>query len=77
MGSQHGRGLDVGSVALQCIRNFFPDVKVFIVKMAKPAMIAYISQVNCAILDLLPCRLFIYNCSKNLEQTCFNFIQCG
>ncbi len=43
--------------------------------MAKPAMIAYISQVNYAIVDLLPCRLFIYNCFQNLELACFNFIQ--
>ena len=43
--------------------------------MAKPAMIAYISQVNYAIVDLLPCRLFIYKCFQNFEHACFNSIQ--
>ena len=47
------------------ICHFFADVKVFIVKMAKPAMAAYISHVNCAIVGLLSCRLFIYNCFQN------------
>ena len=57
------------------ICHFFADVKVFIVKMAKPAMAAYISHVNCAIVGLLSCRLFIYNCFQNLELACLNFME--
>ena len=57
------------------ICHFFADVKVFIVKMAKPATAAYISHVNCAIVGLLSSRLFIYNCFQNLELACLNFME--
>ena len=54
---------------------FFADLKLFTVKMAKPAMAACISHVKGGIVDFVSCKLFIYNCFQNLELACLNFFR--
>ena len=54
---------------------FFADVKLFTVKMAKPAMAACISHVKGAIVDFVSCKLFIYKCFQILGLSSFNLMR--
>ena len=54
---------------------FLADVKLFTVKMAKPAMAACISHVKGAIVDFVSFKLFIYNCFQILGLSSFNLLR--
>ena len=54
---------------------FFADVKLFTVKMAKPAMAACISHVEGAIVNFVSCELFIYNCFQIVGLSSFNLLR--